>query len=153
MSSEVAPIDGHWGGLRVRCSGFRFCVVLLFAEVHVSRRSRIRAVIGRDFNHFCGLFDGILRFVWKFSVSTPSFGSEFRVLALLCDSMSKKGSFSRQAAASPWVVLSWAGMVWPMVVTVPRNLALIGSGCCDCALRCARSSWLEVSMRGCGIFG
>ena len=58
------------GGWRpfVLCFGFGFFLGLLPAEVHVSRRRRIRAVIGRDFNHFCGLFAGILGFVWKFSV-------------------------------------------------------------------------------------
>ena len=67
---EVTPLDGLWeaGGLCVRCFGFGFFLRLLLAEVHVSRRRRIRAVIGRDFDHFCGLFVGILGFVWKFSV-------------------------------------------------------------------------------------
>ena len=112
--------------------------MLLFAEVHVSRRSRIRAVIGRDFNHFCGLFDGLQVRLEIFGFyGAPGFGSEFRVLALLCDSMPKREvSVDKQRRVRG--VLSWAGMVWPMVVTVPRNLALIGSGCCDCALRCAR---------------
>jgi flavin-binding protein dodecin len=40
------------------------------AEVHVSRQHRIWAVIGRDFDHLCGLFAGILGFVWKEAVKS-----------------------------------------------------------------------------------
>ena len=56
---EVAPLDG----LCVRCFGFRLLFRLASAEIHLSRRRRIRAVIGRDFDHFCGLFAGIYGFV------------------------------------------------------------------------------------------
>ena len=69
-------------------------------------RRRIRAVIGRDFDHCQGLFAGILGFVWKFLVSAHAVlivefevsGLAFRVFAL----------FS-------------ACMAWPTIVAGPRN--------------------------------
>jgi len=54
MRTKITPLDGlgEYGGLCVRCFGFRFFLGLLLAELHVSRRRRIRAVVGGDFDHF-----------------------------------------------------------------------------------------------------
>ncbi len=53
--------------LWVRRLGFG-CFLRLLTDINIPRRRRIRAVIGRDFDHACGLFAEILGFVWKFSV-------------------------------------------------------------------------------------